>query len=197
MIKTHSNAKKASIIAMTAALYAIFFAASTAALPFMPNFAVLFLPIILLGVFPVWFGWSGLAGAMIGGFIGGAFSEGLGVLGIFESVVAFLIYMLNWVLIPRKAVEDGKKTRLAALLGIYAVSLLAGTFYIVWQYTVFPALFPSDALIPIATATFALNLPIALIACPALIRAVSPKLRTWGVYTGNLAEWRSLRAKPN
>jgi hypothetical protein len=192
-----SKAKQASIIAITAALYALFFAASFAALPFMPNFALLYLPIILLGVFPVWFGWPGLAGAMIGGFVGGAFSEGLGVLGIFESVVALLIYMINWALIPKKAGEDGSKIRFASLLALYAVSLLVGTGYIVWQYTVFPALFPTDAWLTITLTTFALNLPIVLIACPALIKSISPKLRTWGMYTGNFAEWSKNRVNQN
>lgn len=190
MIPPHqSKAKQAAIIAMTAALYAIFFAASTAALPFMPNFAVLFLPIILLGVFPIWFGWQGLAGVMVGAFVGGAVSEGLGALGIFECVVALIIYMINWALIPKKAVEDGNKLRITAVLALYTVSLFVGTAYIVWQYTVLPALFAADLLPAITLMTFAVNLPIVLIVCPALIKTVSPRLRNWGVYTGNLREW--------
>jgi len=196
MIRQQSKAKQASIIAITTALYALFFAASFAALPFMPNFALLYLPIILLGVFPIWFGWNGLAGVMIGGFIGGAFSEGLGVLGIFESVVALLIYMINWVFIPKKAAEDGNKIRIASLLGLYTISLLVGTAYIVWQYTFFPALFPPESWLTITLTTFALNIPIVLIACPALIKAISPRMRIWGLYVGNFAEWRSSRAKP-
>lgn len=189
MIQKQSSAKKAAIIAMTAALFAVFFAASTAALPIMPSFAVLYLPIILLGVFPIWFGWAGLAGVMVGGFVGGAISEGLGILGIFESVVALLIYLINWALIPKKAAEDGNKKRIAAVLGLYTVSLLVGTAYIVWQYTVLPALFPADSWMIITLTTFAFNLPIVLLACPALIRTVSPRMRNWGVYTGNLREW--------
>src|ERR1039458_4891078 len=50
-------------------------------------FTLLYLPIILLGVFPMWFGWSGLVGAMLGGVIGGAFVEGLGFLGGFRDVL--------------------------------------------------------------------------------------------------------------
>jgi len=88
MVQKQSSAKRASIIAMTAALYVVFFFLSYSVT--LPNFTLLYLPIILLGVFPMWFGWSGLIGAMIGGFIGGAFVEGLGFLGIFESVVALL-----------------------------------------------------------------------------------------------------------
>ncbi len=190
-----SSAKRASIIAVTAALYTVFFFLSYSIT--LPNFTLLYLPIILLGVFPFWFGWSGLVGAMIGGFIGGAFVEGLGFLGVFESVVALLIYTINWVLIPRKAGEDGNKRSFAAMLTVLAVSLLAGTSYIIYQYTILPQLFTADMALTIWLPTFLINLPIVLIACPALIRAISPKLRTWGMYTGNFAEWRSQNKEPN
>ena len=188
-----SSAKRASIMAMTAALYTIFFYLSFSIS--LPHFTLLYLPIILLGVFPIWFGWSGLAGAMIGAFIGGAFVEGLGFLGIFESVVALTIYLINWTLMPKNAAEDGKRKSLIALCGVYALSLFVGAGYILWQYTFLPQLFSVSMAQAILLPTFALNLPIVLIACPTLIRAISPKLRTWGIYCGNLWEWRSLRAK--
>jgi hypothetical protein len=188
-----NSAKRASIIAVTAALYTIFFFLSYSIT--LPNFTLLYLPIILLGVFPFWFGWSGLVGSMIGGFIGGAFVEGLGFLGIFESVVALLIYLINWMLIPKKAAEDGNKRSLAVMLATLAVSLLAGTSYILYQYTVLPQLFTPSMALTILVPTFFINLPIVLIACPALIRAISPKLRTWGLYTGNFSEWRSQNKK--
>ena len=189
MMYKQSSAKRASIIAMTAALYAVFFFLSWSVT--LPNFTLLYLPIILLGVFPVWFGWSGLVGAMIGGFIGGAFVEGLGFLGIFESVVALIIYLINWVLIPKGAAETGGKKGLVALLGVYALSLFVGTSYILWQYTVLPQLFTLSQALAVLGPTFALNLPIVLIAGPALLRVVSPKLRLWGMYVGNFVEWRS------
>ena len=192
-MQKQSSAKHASIIATTAALYTIFFFLSYSVT--LPNFTLLYLPIILLGVFPIWFGWSGLAGAMIGAFIGGAFVEGLGFLGVFESVVALIIYLINWTLMPKKAAEDGKRKSLITLLGVYALSLFVGTSYILWQYTILPQLFTATEAQVILVPTFALNLPIVLITCPALIRAISPKLRTWGMYCGNFAEWRSLRAK--
>jgi hypothetical protein len=195
MLQKQSSAKRASIIAITAALYTVFFFLSYSIT--LPNFTLLYLPIILLGVFPIWFGLPGLVGSMIGGFIGGAFIEGLGFLGIFESVVALLIYLINWVLIPKKAAEDGNKHKLAAFLSVLAVSLLAGTSYIIYQYTVLPQLFTADMAFTIWLPTFLINLPIVLIACPALIRAISPKLRTWGMYTGNFAEWRNRNKKPN
>jgi hypothetical protein len=195
MIPKQSKAKQVSIMAITAALYSLVFIASFAALPLLNNFALLYLPIILLGVFPMWFGWSGLAGSMIGGFVGGALAEGLGFLAVFESVVALIIFMINWVLIPKRAVEDGNKMRIAVTLGVYTLSLFLGTSYIVWQYTVLPPIFAPEAFFPIMIPTFALNLPIVLIASPALIKALSPKLRTWGLYTGNFSEWRSRRAK--
>jgi hypothetical protein len=183
-----SKSKQASIMAMSAALYAIFFFLSYSVT--LPNFTLLYLPIILLGVFPVWFGWSGLVGVMIGGFMGGAFVEGLGFLGVFEAVVALLIYLLNWVFIPSRAAEDGKRKSLVALLGVYAVSLLAGTGYILWQYTVLPQLFTATQAVEILVPTFAINLPIVLISCPALLRTISPKLRSWGMYVGTFWEWR-------
>ena len=64
---------------------------------------------------------------MIGAFIGGAFVESLGFLGMFESVVALIIYLINWVLIPRKAAEDGNKFKPACSSKCTAVSLFAGT----------------------------------------------------------------------
>jgi hypothetical protein len=188
MMQKQTSAKRASIIAMTTALYVIFFFLSYSVT--LPNFTLLYLPIILLGVFPIWFGWSGLVGAMLGGFIGGAFVEGLGFLGIFESVVALLIYLINWALIPKKAAEDGNKLKLLALLGVLTISLLAGTSYILFQYTILPQLFTVSEALVILVPTFLINLPIVLITCPLLIRSVSPKLRTWGLYSGNLAESR-------
>ncbi len=192
-MQKQSSAKRASIIATTAALYTIFFFLSYSVA--LPRFTVLYLPIVLLGVFPIWFGWSGLMGAMIGAFIGGAFVEGLGFLGVFESVVALIIYLINWTLMPKKAAEDGKRKSLITLLGVYALSLFAGTSYILWQYTILPQLFTATEAEFILVPTFALNLPIVLITCPALIRAISPKLRTWGMYCGNFKEWKNLRAK--
>ena len=189
-----SSAKRASIIATTAALYTIFFFLSYSVA--LPNFTLLYLPIVLLGVFPIWFGWSGLAGAMIGAFIGGAFVEGLGFLGVFESVVALIIYLINWTFMPKKAAEDGKRKSLITLLGVYTLSLFVGLSYILWQYTIVPHLFTATEAQAILLPTFALNLPIVLITCPALIRAISPKLRTWGMYCGNFVEWRSGTTKP-
>jgi hypothetical protein len=176
---------------MTAAIYSIFFFLSWSVT--LPGFTLLYLPIILLGVFPLWFGWSGLVGSMVGGFIGGAFVEGLGFLGVFEAVVALLIYMLNWILIPRRA-EDAKGKSLFTLLGVYALSLFAGTGYILWQYTILPQLFTTAEAVPILATTYALNLPIVIIACPALIRAISPKLRTWGIYSGSIWTWYKNRS---
>ena len=192
--RKQSSAKRASIIAITTALYVVFFFLSYSVT--LPNFTLLYLPIILLGVFPIWFGWSGLVGAMLGGFIGGAFVESLGFIGVFESVVALIIYFINWVLIPKKAAEDGNKLNLIALLGVLTVSLLAGTSYILWQYTILPQLFTTSQALVVLVPTFLLNLPIALITCPLLIKAVSPKLRTWGMYSGNFVEWKSRKAKP-
>ena len=192
-VSKQSKAKKASITAMTAALYAIFFFLSY--IIAVPNFTVLYLPIILLGVFPLWFGWSGLVGCMIGAFIGGVYVEGLPLyLAWIEITTAFIIYGLNWLLIPKAAEEAKTKKGLIILSSIYALSLFAGTSAILWQF-VAVGLFPAELAWAFLLPTFGLNLPIVLITCPALIRAVSPKLKIWGIYSGNFAEWRSLRAK--
>ena len=71
-----NGARAVSIVAMSAALYAVFFFLSS--LAGVPSFVVLYLPIILLGVFPVWFGRSGRVCGMIGAFIGAFYVENLG-----------------------------------------------------------------------------------------------------------------------
>jgi hypothetical protein len=187
MIQKQSSAKRASTIAITAALYTVFFFLSYSIT--LPNFTLLYLPIILLGVFPIWFGWSGLVGCMIGAFIGGAFVEGLGFLGIFESVCALIIYLINWLLIPKGAAENNHKGRLAGMMAVLAVSLAAGTGYILYQYTIMPQLFSSADVFAVWLPTFLLNLPIVLIACPALVKVISPKMRNWNLYSGNFKEW--------
>ena len=180
-------------MAMSAALYAIFFFLSYSIT--MPNFTLLYLPIILLGVFPLWFGWSGLAGSLIGAYIGGVFVEGLPLhFAWAEAVTALIIFGLNWILTPKSATEAKTKKNLIYLSSIYALTLFIGTSYILWQLSclgVFPLSIAEAFLIP----TFALNLPIVIITCPALIRAISPKLRSWGIYSGTFNEWRSRRVK--
>lgn len=161
----------------------------------MPNFTVLYLPIILLGVFPLWFGWSGLVGSMIGAFIGGVYVEALPLhLAWVEITTALIIYGLNWFLITRKAAEAKTKTGIAILSSVYALSLFAGTSAILWQFTLV-GIFQAEVALAFLLPTFALNLPIVLITCPALIRAVSPKLRNMGVYAGTFRERRSNLAK--
>jgi hypothetical protein len=192
-LSKQSKAKQVSITAVAAALYAILFLLSYVIA--VPNFTVLYLPIILLGVFPLWFGWSGLVGSMIGAFIGGVYVEGLPLyLAWIEITTALIIYGLNWLLIPKRAAEAKTKKGLIILSSVYALSLFAGTSAILWQF-VAVGLFPAELALAFLLPTFGLNLPIVLITCPALIRAVSPKLKIWGMYSGTFAEWRSLRAK--
>jgi hypothetical protein len=176
---------------MSAALYAVFFFLSS--LAGVPSFVVLYLPIVLLGVFPVWFGWSGLVGGMIGAVVGGVFVEGLGFFAWIEAVTTFIIYVLNWVLMPRDAVE-GKLKKLLLSLGVYAFTLFVGTTYVLWQLAVV-GIFPMEyALFILLPPTFALNYVIMAVVCPVLLRAVSPRLKAWGVYVGNFWEWRRKRA---
>jgi hypothetical protein len=159
----------------------------------MPSFTLLYLPIILLGVYPLWFGKAGLVGAMLGGFIGGVYIENLGYSAWAESVVALLIFWLNWLLISKSAAQPKNAKGIAMLLAVYAVTLFVGTFYILWQLSVlgfFPWSIAEAYLVP----TYLLNLPIVCITCPALIRAVSPKLKTWSIYSGSLWERRNHKA---
>src|SRR5512137_1377722 len=97
------SAKGASVVAISAALYAVFFGLSFVVPSPSPSFVLLYLPVILLGVFPVWFGLPGLAGSMIGAVIGGIFVENLAFAAWIEGVTALVIYGLNWVLMPRNA----------------------------------------------------------------------------------------------
>jgi hypothetical protein len=182
-----------SIMAITAALFATLFYLS--GFVSLPKFTLLYLPIILLGVFPVWFGLSGLAGCMIGGIIGGFFVEGLGYLAWIEAVTALIIYGLNWVLIPRKVMEEKTKRNLVLLFVVYALTLFAGTCFILWQFTIF-GLLPLEVAEAFLLPTFALNLVIECVVCPVLIKELSPKLRSMGWYAGTLTEWRSRRTNP-
>ncbi len=175
-----SSAKKVSIMAMSAALYATFFTLSYSIA--MPNFTLLYLPIILLGVFPLWFGWSGLAGSVIGAYIGGVFVEGLPLhFAWAESVTALIIFGLNWLLISRSTGEAKSKKDLVILSSIYTLSLLVGTCYILWQLS-YLGVFAISVALAFLLPTFAINLPIVLITCPALLRALSPKLKSWGMH---------------
>jgi hypothetical protein len=190
--KKLGKAQEASILAISAALYAVFFFLS--GLIAVPSFTILYLPIILLGVFPLWFGLSGLAGSMIGALIGGFFIEGLGFFAWIESITTLIIYFLNWVLIPQKATEGDKKRNLLVLSGVYALTLFVGTSYILWQLTVLGVISAPAAEI-VLLPTFGLNLAIELIVCPILIRTLTPKLRSWGIYSGNFKDWLSQNLK--
>ena len=122
MIGQQSKAKQVAITAMVAAIYAILFFGSAPGM--LPGFTLLYLPVILLGVFPIWFGWSGLAGCMIGAFIGGVYVEQVAPYAAWvESVTALIIFGLNWILMPRNAAENKTKRNLILLLFAYAISL--------------------------------------------------------------------------
>jgi hypothetical protein len=187
-----SKAKQASIMAITAALFAVFFMLSFTVS--VPNFTFLYLPIILLAVFPLWFGASGLVGSMIGALIGGAYVEGLGFFSWVEVVTALVIYGLNWLLITRKFSDAKTKKSLAVQSCVHALTLFVGTCVILFQFASL-GLFPPEVsawayLLP----TFALNLPIALVIPPALIRAVSPKLASWGFHPSSISDLRKPKA---
>jgi len=201
MIRQQSKAKQVAITAMVAAMYAVLFFGSAPGM--LPGFTLLYLLVILLGVFPIWFGWSGLAGCMIGAFIGGVYVEQVAPYAAWvESVTALIIFGLNWILIPRNAVENKTKRNLILLLSAYTISLFIGTAYILWQYTYLFSIgimafsiLGGFSFVVVLLATYGLNLVIQLAVCPALLRAVTPRLKSWGVYSGNFVEWRRLRAK--
>jgi hypothetical protein len=202
MMPQQSKAKQVAITAMVAAIYAILFYGSAPGM--LPGFTLLYLPVILLGVFPIWFGWSGLAGCMIGAFIGGVYVEGVApYVAWVESITALIIFGLNWLLIPKNAAAVKSKRNFILLFAVYAITLFIGTAYILWQYTYlfnigvmsFPILGAFSFGIVLA-ATFGLNFIIQLAVCPALLRTVTPRLKGWGVYSGNFAEWRSRKSKP-
>lgn len=186
---------------MVAAIYAVLFLGSAPGM--LPGFTLLYLPVILLGVFPIWFGWSGLAGCMIGAFIGGVYVEQVAPYAAWvESVTALIIFGLNWILIPRNAFGNKTKRNLIMLMVAYAISLFIGTAYILWQYTYLFSIgilafniLGGFSFVVVLLATYSLNLVIQLFVCPALLRAVTPRLKSWGVYSGNFTEWRQLRAK--
>lgn len=184
-----TGAKQVSIMAMTTALYAVFFTLSYSVT--MPNFTLLYLPIILLGVFPIWFGRSGLIGCLIGAYIGGVFVEGLPLhFAVAESMCALIIFSLNWLLIPKSATQLNSLKSFIVLAAIYAVTLFIGTSYILWQLSFF-GVFPVSVAQAFLLPTFAINVPIVIITCPALIKAISPKLKAWGIYAGSFTEWRN------
>ncbi len=182
------KSKAVSIMATSAALYAVFFFLSK--LVALPTFTILYMPIILLAVFPIWFGWSGLIGSMIGAIIGGAFVEGLGLLAWIEAVTTLIIYGLNWLLTPQRASEAKTKRDLLLLLTVYAMTLLAGTGYILWQFAFFGLFSLNEALI-ILMPTFAVNFVIEAIIGPILLRALSSRMKNWGLFTGTLSAWRN------
>jgi hypothetical protein len=193
------KAKQVTIIAMTAALYAVLFYGSAPGM--LPGFTVLYLPVILLGVLPVWFGWSGLAGCVIGAFIGGVYVENVPAYAAWvESVTALIIFGLNWILIPRTAVDGKRKQSLLLLVAVYAVTLFVGTAYILWQYTylfnvgILPfGILGGFSFGIVLAATFGLNLVLQLAVCPVLLRAVTPRIKSWGIYSGNFREWLNAR----
>ena len=188
-------------MAMVAALYAVLFFGSAPGM--LPGFTLLYLPVILLGVLPLWFGWYGLVGSMIGAFIGGVYVEGVAPYAAWvESITALIIFGLNWILMPRKATDTKSKKNFALLLAIYALTLFVGTAYILWQYSYLFSIgilgfsvLGNFSFAVVLAATFGLNYAVELAVCPTLLRAVTPRLKSWGVYTGTFAEWRQNRKK--
>lgn len=189
--KSSRSAKEVSVVAISAALYALFFGLSYVVPSPSPSFVILYLPVILLGVFPVWFGLPGLVGSMIGAVIGGIFVENLAFAAWIEGITTLIIYGLNWLLMPRFLVE-GRRKGVLTLLGVYALTLFLGTGYILWQFTSL-GLFTADVALFVLLPTFAINYLIEVAICPVLLRTVSLKIQSLGMYVGNFWEWREER----
>jgi hypothetical protein len=186
-----SKAKQVSVVAVVAALYAILFLGSAPGM--LPGFTILYLPIVLLGVLPMWFGWSGLVGSIIGAYIGGVYVEQVAPYAAWvESVTALIIFGLNWLLSPKNAAEIKSKSNLLRITVVYAISLFIGTAYILWQYSYLFSIgiltiniLGSFSFAIVLVATFTLNLTLQLAVCPALLRAITPRLKYWGIYSDN------------
>ncbi len=186
-------------MAIVAALYAVLFFGSAPGM--LPGFTLLYLPVVLLGVLPLWFGWYGLLGSVIGAFIGGLYVEQMPPYAAWvESVTALIIFGLIWILTPKNIVDNKSKRNWAVLSMIYAFSLFVGTTYILWQYVYLFnigvlgfSVIGNFSFGIVLIATFALNYIVQMAVCPALLRTVTPRLKSWGVYSGTFAEWRSRR----
>ncbi len=193
-MNTRITAKQVATMAITAALFTIFFYLS--GLIAVPKFTFLYLPIILLGILPLWFGWSGLVGSMIGGVMGGLIVEGLGPFAWIEATTVFVIYSLNWLLLPKKPASTWRW--LVPLLGAYALTLFLGTLAILWQLTAVVGAFPMEVAIAYIVPVFLLNFVIEAITCPIIVKTLSPKMQSWGFHTGNLKplQAKTIKAKP-
>ena len=110
-----------------------------------------------------------------------------------ESATTLIIYGLNWLLISERAAKAETKKDVLLLLGAYAVTLLIGTIFVLWQLT-FAEFIPPGVAEALLLPTFGLNLVIEAIVCPFLLRSVSPRLRSWGAYSGTFWEWRRKNA---
>lgn len=182
------TARQVATMAITAALFTVFFYLS--GMIAVPKFTFLYLPIILLGFLPIWFGWSGLVGSMIGGVMGGFLVEGLGTFAWIEATTVLVIYSLNWLLLPKKPSQNTLKW-LAWLLGGYALTLFLGTLAILWQLFAVVGAFPQEVAIAYILPVFLLNFAIEATICPVIIRTLSPKMESWGFKTGSFKFWGS------
>ncbi len=177
------TAKQVATMAITAALFTIFFYLS--GMIAVPKFTFLYLPIILLGILPLWFGWGGLIGSMLGGIMGGILVEGLGPFAWIEATTVFIIYSLNWLLLPKNSTQTSLRW-IMQLLGVYALTLFLGTLAILWQLTAIVGAFPLDVAIAYVVPVFLLNFAIEIIICPIIVKSLNPKMTSWGFNTGNI-----------
>ncbi len=126
MMQKQSKAKQVSIMAMIAALYAIFFYGILSKICYQ-DFTLLYLPVILLGVFPLWFGWSGLAGCYDWRFYWRRLRRGgtsLCCMGRNQLPPNYL-HGLNWLLMPQERCRRKDKKKSCSAYALSTLSLFS------------------------------------------------------------------------
>ena len=182
----NTTAKQSSIMALSAALYFVLLFINS----YLPANILVHIPIFLLGVLPLWFGWSGLVGCMIGYWVSGLYFVGIGPFIILEPFTVPIGYGLVWLLAP-KNVADLNKKKLCYLACVYAVSLLLGGLYHAFLYASFITYSTMELALVLLFTSFILNFAVVMTVCPVLIRTLTPRLAGWGIHPSSFRELRS------
>jgi hypothetical protein len=180
------SSKNTMVIAISAALFVCLEYLSGLS----PLRIITFLPIVILGVLPFWFGWSGLVGSMIGCLAGGFFM-GITPFTLLEVFTVLIIYGLNWLLVPR--VSDITKNRAKKLFFAYATSLFLGSIYHWITFAFFFSPLSLQWYFYLLFVSLFLNLTIEIAICPILAKRLNGWLKYWGITPSNFSEWRCER----
>ena len=128
----------------------------------------------------------GLVGSIIGAAVGGLFVESPGFAAWIKALNTFMIYTLNWALIPQDSAKKGGKN-VVLLLIVYKLTLFLGTVSFcgslpLSESSLWKLLFSS---IP---PTFSGNFAIDAVLCPLLQPIASLKLKAFCLSVGNYWE---------